>query len=348
MMQTSNSPIISEKGLRKKRIFEGMKISNSVSILGVIVLFSFILSVMRQDFLTTHNLFVIAQAFAVTTLVGLAQMVVIGSGGMNLSVGSIGGLVGIITGGLMDHFGAPILVSILIGILAGALCGVVNGWIISRMGATGVASFLATLATSSIFLGLNLGITNAKPYYNLPASYTFLGNGSVLGLPVIMVIALLLAAIVGFIFKYTGLGRQILAVGGNLKCAELSGIKIKRILIITHALSAVLASAAAILLVARLTSAQPDIGTDWMLFSFAAPLIGGTLLSGGRVSVTGTVLGALLLALITNGLVHMNLDIYWMTLIQGLIILIAVGIDRIRVLREERSQRIQRQESEAA
>ncbi|MBP1933308.1 ABC transporter permease [Ammoniphilus resinae] len=327
---------------------KGIRNSNSLSILGIIVLFSLGLTAVSKDFLTATNLFVVAQAFSITALVGLAQMVVLGSGGMNLSVGAIGGLVGIVTGGLMDSLGLPIILSILIGVIVGSLCGLLNGLIITRMGATSVSSFLATLATSSVFLGLNMGITNAQPFYNIPASYTFLGNGKIIGIPMIMIITLIIAALLGFVFKYTGLGRQILALGGNLKCAELSGILVQRTVLITHVISAVLASVAAILLVARLTSAQPDIGNDWMLFSFAAPLIGGTRLMGGKVSVSGTVLGALLLALISNGLVHLNLDIYWMTFIQGMIILAAVSIDRIRVVREERSQRKQRQEREAA
>lgn len=347
-MKAENKTIVTNQPINKKVSIKGFKISNSISILGIIVLFCIILSVLRDEFLTAQNLFVIAQAFSITTLVGLSQMVVLGSGGMNLSVGAIGGLVGIVTGGFMDQLGAPIIVSIVVGVIVGALCGMFNGWIISRMGSTGVAAFLATLATSSVFLGINLGITNAEPYYNLQPNFNFLGNGKILGLPVIMMIALLFAFIIAFIFKYSGLGRQILAVGGNLKCAELSGILVKRTIIITHIISAMLASIAGILLIARLTSAQPDVGSDWMLFSFAAPLIGGTRLTGGKVSISGTVLGALLLALISNGLVHLNLDIYWMTLIQGLIILAAVSIDRIRAVREEKSQRKQRQERDVA
>jgi len=318
-------------------------LSSTLTIFIIIVGISVLLGLIKREFFTLVNFWVVAGSFTITAIVGLAQMIIIGCGGMNLAVGSIGGLAGIIAGGLMDRFGASTFVSILVGLCVGIVCGVINGLLIIRSGSSGVAFFLITLATSSVFKGINQGLTNGTPFYNLQESFVAIGNNNFLGVPILLWVMIVVAIIVGLGFKYTGIGREILAVGGNIRCAELSGVPIKRIVIIANILSGLLAAIAAMLLVARLGSAQPDVGSDWMLFSFAAPLIGGTRLAGGKVNTTGAVLGAILLALISNGLVHLNVDVYWMTLIQGAIILISVGIERIRTVSMEKMQRKERE-----
>lgn len=152
----------------------------------------------------------------------------------------------------------------------------------------------------------------------------------------------MLALALWYMFTFTSFGRQILAVGANPKAAELSGINVKRVIFVKHILSAVLASCAGILFSTRLGSIGSDIGGDWMLFSFAAPLIGGTRMEGGRVDVTGAFLGGLLLAIVSNGVVHLQVNVYIVELLQGIIILIAVGLDRIRLMREEHRERMER------
>ena len=169
--------------------------------------------------------------------------------------------------------------------------------------------------------GMTLGVTRANPFYNLPSSFRLIGNFKVGGLPLLLFIMLVVALAVDLLFRKLGLGRQILAVGGNLKAAELSGVPVNRIVLIAFMLSGLLSGIAAILLIARLGSAQVDVGSDWMLASFAAPIIGGTRLAGGKITVVGTLLGSILLALISNALVFLNIDVYWTVFIQGLIIL---------------------------
>ncbi len=264
-------------------------------------------------------------------------MVIIGIGGMNLSVGSLGGLVCIITANLMIVYRVPTPLAILAGLVTGALCGLFNGWIITRMGVSGAVSFLVTLASGSVFTGIVLGITKSFPYYNLPEQFRYLGNANIQGVPLMFFIMLFIAVLVDIVFRRMKIGRQILCIGGNIKVAELTGVPVNRVVIISHMLCGVLAGAAAILLISRLGFADPNVGQDWLLGSFAAPIIGGTLLSGGKVSVVGVILGAILLALITNGLVFLNLSVYWNTFIQGLIILGAVGLDRARMLSTQRS-----------
>jgi ribose transport system permease protein len=302
-----------------------------------IVLLVLFLRVSTRGFISMTNFAVIADIIATTAIVGLAQMLIIGAGGMNLSVGAIGGLVGVVTGGLMNELGLPPPLAILLGLIVGALCGVFNGWAIIRLGLSGVTSFLVTLASGSVFTGVTLGITKSVPFYNLPEQFKWMGNFRWHGIPFMLFIMLIVAVLVDFLFRRLGLGRQILALGGNLRAAELSGVPVQRVVILAHLLSGVLAGTAAILLVSRLGSAHPDVGKDWMLGSFAGPIIGGTRLAGGKVSVTGAILGAILLALIANGLVFLKIDVYWNTFIQGMIILAAVGLDRLRVLSTERA-----------
>ncbi len=195
-----------------------------------------------------------------------------------------------------------------------------------------------TLASGSVFTGITVGISKANPFYNLSPCVQVdrLDEGSA-GCPLLLFIMLMIAVILHFVMAYLGVGRQMLAIGGNIRAAEFSGIPVNRAVILSHVLSGLLAGFAAILLISRLGSAQPDVGKDWMLASFAAPIIGGTRLAGGKVSVVGAVLGAVLLALISNGLVFLNISIYWNTFIQGMIILAAVGVDRLRTVSAERA-----------
>ena len=313
--------------------------SSMITIVAVIIGLGLLLGAFKPSFLSMGNFAVLANSFSITALVGLSQMIIIGAGGMNLSVGSLGGLAGVITGACMDQLNAPAYLSILAGLGVGMLCGLINGLLINSLGSQGVASFLVTLATSSLFGGVVQGVTNANPYYNLDADFLAIGQTEFLGFPLLMWITVVVAILIGLLFRYTGTGRRILALGGNFRAAQLYGVPVRRVVIVANILSGLLASIAAILLVTRLGSAQPDIGEDWMLYSFAAPLIGGTRLAGGKVNVLGTVLGAILLAMISNGLVHLNVDIYWMTLIEGIIILAAVAVERVRQISSDRVQR---------
>jgi ribose transport system permease protein len=159
---------------------------------------------------------------------------------------------------------------------------------------------------------------------------------------VLLLVTLVIALALWFLFSRVGLGRQILAMGANQRAAELAGVPVTRSRIVVHALAGFLAAFAGIILTARLGVAQPTIGTDWLLTSFAAPIIGGTLLSGGYLSIPGVLAGALLLTLVANGLIQLNIDPYWTQFVSGLMILAAGGIDRIRAVTVQRFERAER------
>lgn len=293
-----------------------------------------VLALLERSFLTQFNLYVLLRGVAVTLLVACAQLVVVAIGQLNLSVGAIGGLVAVCTGGMMEVWGLPSVAAIPIGLLLGMTAGLVNGALTAR---TGINGFVITLATASAFTGITIGLNNAKPFYDLPAGYVAFGQARIGPMPWIGVVTVLVVLGLAFLLNRLLLGRQILAVGGNVRAAALSGIPVDRVVIAAHVLSGLLAAVAAILLMARLGSAQPSIGSDWLLPSFAIPIVGGVALTGGGAPILTTVLAAFLIALIDNGLVLAKADPYWIQFLLGAIILGAVGVNRLRFVAERRT-----------
>lgn len=289
-----------------------------------------VLAALESNFLSEFNMYVLLRGVAVTLIVAFAQMVVLAVGQLNLSVGAIGGMVAVCTGGMMEVWGLPTAVALALGLGLGAGAGLVNGLLTTK---TGINGFIITLATASAFSGVTIGLNDAKPYYNLPQGYVSFGQGRSGPFPHIGIVTVIVAVTLAVLLTKLLLGRQILAVGGNPRAAALSGIPVNRIVVTVHFLSGLLAGAAALILMARLGSAQPSIGSDWLLPSFAIPIVGGIALAGGGASVLNTILAAFLIALIDNGLVLTKADPYWIQFLLGAIILGAVGLNRLRLVR---------------
>ena len=287
------------------------------------------LALTSPAFLTEFNLYVMLRSFCVGLLVAYAQMVALGVGQMNLSVGALGGLVAITFGGLMEVLGVPVVLAVPAALAIGALAGWINGLLIVK---TGINGFIITLATASAFAGINLGVTRSIPFYKMPASVVAFGTARIAIFPFLLIAPLIVTALMALLFARTAPGRHLLAVGGNAHAAGLSGISKDRTIILAHVLSGLLAAGAAILAVAQLGSAQPTIGSDWLLISFAAPIIGGASLSGGHVSIVGTLLAVILIALIQNAMVLVKVDPYWVQFLLGALILAAVGLNRWRAI----------------
>ena len=288
------------------------------------------LSLTAPNFLTEFNQFVLLRSMCVSLLVAFSQMIMLGVGQMNLSVGSLGGLVAVIAGGMMDALGIPAPVAIVAALALGGAAGALNGWLTVR---TGINGFIITLATASAFAGINLGLTKAVPFYNLPEAFVAFGNGRLGPFPFLLVVPLLTTFALALFFARAIPGRHMLAVGGNPQAAQLSGLSVDRAIVLAHVLSGLLAAAAGILAVAQLGSAQPTIGSDWVVISFAAPIIGGASLSGGSISIVGTLLAVALIGLIQNAMVLLAVDPYWVTFLLGALILAAVWINRFRAAR---------------
>ncbi len=298
-----------------------------ISALGVLVL-----ALAKQTFLSPFNIYVMLLGFSLSIMVAMSQMVIIAIGQMNLSVGAIGGLVAISFAGMMEVWGLPIPLAILAGLLIGVLCGCLNG-ILTVV--TGITAFIITLATLSIFKGINLGITEAQPFYDIPAPVKWFGNASIGPIPYLVILPVLAVIAMWFLMNRAVIGRHMLAVGGNPQAAALSGISVGRTIVAAHALSGGLAAIGGMLVVARLQIGQPTIGDDWLIVSFAAPVIGGAVLAGGHISVIGTCLGVIIVTLITNALVLLAIDPFFVELLLGGLILGAVGLNRYREVNAE-------------
>jgi ribose transport system permease protein len=322
-----------EQGVRRRSLV--IDLWDRVGLLTLVLVSWLIFSVFADGFVSDFNIFAVGRAVAVSVVIGLAQMVVIATGGMNISVGAIGGVSAMFTGWLLEGVGVPVPIAILGGVGMGAALGAINGILIVK---TGINSFIITLGTLSVFSGLMYVITKVQAFNNLPVDFINLGQTRWLGVSPLVWAMVVTGACLWFLYRGTTLGRQMLATGANPRAARLSGVPVNRIIAVTHVLSGALAGLAGVMLLLRLGSAIPTIGSDWVLPSFAAPAVGGTLLSGGVVSVVGTFVGGLLLATIGNGLTLMNIPSFWVELTTGLVLLIAVLLDRARTLAVTRSR----------
>lgn len=235
----------------------------------------------------------------------------------------------------MQAFGAPPAVAAVVGVVAGTGLGLINGLLVV---ATGISSFVITLATASIFYGAMVIGTEAKGFTDLPLGFNSFSNTYLFGLPIspLVVIMLVVAIALILVYRNTTLGRRFLAIGANRRAAEMSGVQVNRALILLHICAAAVAAIAGVMTASMLGTAVPNIGLNWLLPSFAAPAIGGTLISGGVVSVTGTMMGGLLIGIITSGLLLLNLADLWLNVFIGVLLLTAIVLDRLRARAAER------------
>jgi len=307
--------------------------SNLIGLAAIILLFWVLFTSLAPGFVSTFNLFALSRSLAVDVVIGFSTMVVLATGGMNLAIGSIGVCAVMASGYLMQTLGLPIPVAMALALLLGAFLGWLNGFVIVR---SGVNSFIITLASASLFLGGMLILSKAQTFNALPPEIAAFGRMRWGFLSPLLFVALGLGAALIVLFRFTALGREILAAGANARAAELSGVPVGRAIIIAHTLSGALAASAGLMLVFRLGAAMPSIGQDWLLPSFLAPVLGGTLLAGGYVSVVGTILGAFLVTTIRSGLLVMQIGNFWLQLFLGLILLAAVMLDRYRSVYAER------------
>lgn len=248
-------------------------------------------------------------------------------GGMNLSLGAIGGLSVVTAGYAMHTMGLPGWVAVLLALIVGAAAGYINGIVIVRLK---LNSFVVTLATSFIYTGLVFGISKGFPYTKISNGFTFIGREGFLGVPYLFWLMIVTLIVLWYVFKYTVIGRQILATGGNLVAARYSGIKTDKITLLAHMLSGVFAALAGVLWISRMGSATPATGSDWMIISFAVAVIGGTALNGGAISAIGLFASSLMIALINNGLIMIGANVYYEQTFLGAIIMLAVMAESLR------------------
>ncbi len=300
-------------------------LKKSGSIIGLVVLFAVIAS-LNSSFIDPSNLKNLLRQVSINALISFGMTFVILTGGIDLSVGSILALSSALMGSFIKG-GMDPLMAILVACLIGAVLGSINGLVITW---GKVAPFIATLATMTIYRGMTLIYTNGNPISNLTDNEAFheFGQGYIAGLPVPAIVMLVMFAILYFILHKTPLGRKTYAVGGNEKVSFIAGIKINRIKIFAYTITGMLCGMAGAILTSRLNSAQPTAGTGYELDAIAAVVLGGTSLSGGKGRIFGTIVGALIIGTLTNGLNILNVSSFYQQVVKGIVILLAVLMDR--------------------
>jgi ribose transport system permease protein len=304
-------------------------VSNEFGLIALILIFGTAFALGTPGFGSQFNLFTLGRIMAIDIMIGFSMMVVIVSGGLNLSVGAIGVCSAMVFGWLSERAGLPLALAIPGAIALGGALGAINGLLIVR---SGLHSFIITLATMSVFFGVMVFISRAEALRGLPPVVSAFGRARYIGYvsPLLMVSAAVGLAL-GALYRLTPLGREMLAAGARAPAAELSGVRVGRTFVLCHVLSGMLAGVAALMVVARTGAAIPsmagDLGQDWLLPAFLGPVLGGTLLAGGRVSVLGSFFGAALVSELTNGLLQFRIGEFWVQSWLGLLLLFAVLLD---------------------
>ena len=295
-----------------------------------------VLGFLSEKFFTTANGVNVLRQVAVNICIATGMTLIVLTGGIDLSVGSVLALCGAIAAGLLKNgigipsvdisIGFTVLGVVLVSLFVGGLLGLINGFVITSFK---VPSFVATLSMLTIARGLTMLYTGGHPISNLGPDFAVLGSGTFIGIPVPVWMAVIVVLLAVFLTRQTRLGRYIYAIGGNETAAKFSGIRINRIKLIVYSIGAALAALGGIIVTSRLDSAQPNAGLSYELDAIAAVVIGGTSLNGGRGSIWGTVTGAIIIGVLNNGLVLLNVSPFWQQVVKGLVILLAVIIDRM-------------------
>lgn len=304
-----------------------------LGILGALLALCVVLTFATDSFLTVSNLLNVSQQISTNFLIAIGMTFIILLGGIDLSVGSIVALTGLVMGIMMKNWGLSVPVSILLGLLFASVIGLITGLLITGFD---LPPFIATLGMMSVARGAAYTVTEGQPIYTFPSSFLAI-TGRYGGVPVFTILIMLVTFIVAaYVLKYTKYGRYIYAIGGNKNCAKLSGINVKKIECIAYIISGFCCGVAAIVLTSRLDSAVPTNADGAELDAIAAVVIGGTSMSGGEGSVVGTMIGCLIIGIVTNGMNLLNLPQGVQRMVKGGIIVLAVVLD---VVRRKRSQK---------
>lgn len=307
--------------MNKKKLINQINIYRSVLILLVICVFATILS---PSFLSVTNLFNVFKQITVAGIVGCGMTFVILTGGIDLSVGSILGLSGVLASGVLASTGNT-AVAVAVSLTVGIACGAVNGFFVS---VCGIPPFISTLGMMTLLRGVILVYTKGSPIPIKSDAYKFFGKGSIAGIPVPVIILIIVFLLAHYILTQTSYGRSVYAVGGNREAARLSGIRGKTSEFLVYTLNGLMCGMAGLILTARLGSAQSTSGTGIEMDAIAAVILGGTSLSGGVGFVLPTVVGAMIMGIIDNILTLMNVNPHATNIVKGAVILIAVLVDK--------------------
>lgn len=291
-------------------------------------------AILSPYFLTPYNLSVVARGLAFVGLITIAQSMLMVLGELDLSLGVIGGLSGVVSGILMMRMGFEPYLAMLLAILLGLCLGLFNGFLVTFLR---LHSLVLTIGTAGIFGGANLVLTRGVAITGIPREVHFLGRGDLFGIPVPFIIMFFVLLIATFVMLKTPFGRYMYAIGNNRDGARMLGIRVDRVRLMVFGAAGAIAGLAGVLMVARLGTAQPSIGDSWVLAPIAASVIGGVATTGGIGSPIGAILGAGIIAIIENIIVLFGVSPYWQGIVSGAIVVLAISFDAIsrRYLRRD-------------
>ena len=310
--------------MRSSVLSKSTKAVRQLSVLGFLLLIVLVFTILADGFLTVSNVLNIALQTSIIAIVAIGMSFVIFTAGIDLSVGSVMALSGALAAGAAVNFGLDTYLSIGVGLMIGLLVGVINGLLIVK---GSIPPFVATLSMLAVARGLTLVFTEGRPIAGLDERFIYFGSGQVLGIPLPVIIMVVIAVIAHLVTRYTPFGLHVYATGGNEETTRLAGISPDRIKMAVYMISGFLAALGGILLTSRLWSAQPNAALGWELDAIAAPVLGGTSLFGGVGSIGGTVIGAFIIGVLSNGLNLMGVPSYHQQVIKGLVFILAVTVD---------------------
>ena len=304
-----------------------LKVSEFIIFLVVIFLL-LIGSLINPRVLGIENLKIITRDTAILGIAALGVAFPIITGGIDLSIGSIVGLGGVLSTFFIMNWGVPIVPSILLTLLIGVGIGWIHGWFVTRLNMHG---FLITLVTLGVARGAILVITNGIPITGIPDAYTYLGQGYLFKLiPIPVILCIVVAILAHYLLRYTYIGRQIYAVGGNIEATRLSGVNVNARIVLCYMIAVICSSLVGVIQAGRLSLGHPATGEGFELLAITACILGGLSLMGGQGTVPGILVGAALIGVLQNLMVMLNINPYWHKIVIGLVLLVAISFDYLR------------------
>ena len=325
MQQQATNPSV-EAASAMTRLLNLMKRSTYAFPLVGFFAVSLVMIITTDNFLSADNFMNIARQVSINAIIAIGMTCAILTGGIDLSVGAVMALSGTLMAGMMVG-GMPPAAAIPLGLCVGLAFGLFNGFFVAY---AGMPPIIVTLATMGIARGIALIYTGGYPIDGLPEMFAFFGRGSVLGIQTPIITMFIFYILAYLLLDHTPIGRYIYAIGGNEEATRLSGVRVSRYKLLVYSLSGLMCALAGLVLSSRLMSGQPNAGVAFEMDAIAAVVMGGTSISGGRGSITGTLIGAMMLGVLNNGLNMMGVSPYVQNIIKGLIILFAIYISRER------------------
>ncbi|MCB7304242.1 ABC transporter permease [Bariatricus massiliensis] len=325
-----------EKAKKNNAIISALKKSNMTAMGVILILMIIIASVMSPYFLDIYNLQALVRDLAFIGMIGIGQSLLLLIGELDLSVGKIASLCGILAGMMMVNYGFNPYLSLVIALILGLVFGAINGLIITKLR---LNSMVATIGMQGVYGGINLVLTKGKAITGIPESIYIFGKGNVGPIPIPFIFTIIVLICVLFLVKKTKTGRYIYAIGNSREAAKILGIKVDRIRIMIYSIVGFISALAGILYVARLGSSQSAIGENWPMNSIASSVIGGVSLTGGIGNPAGALIGAAVISIIQNMIVLFGVNVYWQSAVSGIVVVIAISFSSISDMIRERKQR---------